>query len=98
MHPFFVFGVPPRVLQRLNAVVSGSRIAAFDRVARLAREFEDDARTTLIRISMERQSLLIKSTTGGAASVGSEATGDSQRLLGTASGSPDSEFPELLRL
>ena len=35
---------------------------AFDRVARLAREFECDARSTLLRLSMERQGILVKSS------------------------------------
>lgn len=41
------------VLQRLDARVVEPRIAAVDRVVRLAREFEVDARAALLRLSSE---------------------------------------------
>ncbi len=36
-------------------------MTAFDRVCRLARDFECDARTALLKLSMERQGMLISS-------------------------------------
>lgn len=64
--------------QRLDALVSEPRVAAFDRVARLAREFEVDARTALLRLSMERQGMLVRPATnsagGGAAAAAAGAS------------------------